>query len=114
MEITHEIFLKDLLISFPLLKDEISEDNYDLVYHCMARFAEYTNVQIGNDNKSELIKCFNFLESRIEDFESNLLNAFAIDYYQPLFWGRYSSKMKEIVNLMPPKLMAACKEIENM
>lgn len=101
---TNENYFNDLVIQFPLLKSIIIEEDADMIYMRMERFADYTIEQIKTDNITELKKCFSFQETKIDFMTSNLRNALVVSYCEALLFGECADKMKSLTNLMPPKL----------
>lgn len=103
-QIERDTFFNELIVSFPMLESKIKEEDSDLIHMRMERFSDYTIEQIEKQNIEELIKCFDFQESRIELLSTELLNALTVSYCESLMLGKCSSKMKDIKIFMPPKL----------
>ncbi|MNY72371.1 hypothetical protein D3C86_2109120 [compost metagenome] len=60
--------------------------------------------QISRNDRIELVKCFNFQESKIDLMAEDLLNALTVSYCEALLLGECSAEMKNLIDLMPPKL----------
>ncbi len=101
---TNDDFFNDLVIQFPLIKLDILENDSELIHLRMERFADYSNKQIEENGISELKKCFEFQESKIDFMNSDLKNALVVSYCEALLLGEYADKMKELKGLMPMKL----------
>ncbi|RQO79323.1 hypothetical protein DBR40_02880 [Pedobacter sp. KBW01] len=107
-----EDFFEDLAKSFPILKTDIEEEDIYMVHTRMEVFAGYTNNLIVENNIPEIIKCFNFLESRIDLMSDSLDNALNVSYCEALLLGKNAKKMAPIVQIMPKKLSVAYAEYE--
>lgn len=101
---TNDNYFNDLVIQFPLLRPIIIEEDIDMIYMRMERFADYTIEQIKNDNITELKKCFCFQETKVDLMTSDLRNALVVSYCEALLLGECADKMKSLIDLMPPKL----------
>jgi hypothetical protein len=109
---TSEDFFNDLVIQFPSIKSEVLENDPELIHIRMERFAGYTIKQIEDNNIQELKKCFDFQESKIDFMTANLKNALVVSYCEALLLGKFASKMKEVMKIMPTKLFTIYIEYE--
>jgi hypothetical protein len=75
-----------------------------MIFFKMESFAKYTIEQIKSENKSELKKCFDFQESKIDFMDPLLLNALTVSYCEALFLGESRQQMYILVDLMGSKL----------
>jgi hypothetical protein len=89
---------------FPSIKNELEEENIETVFGKMEIFAAYTNAQITTNNKSEIIRCFEFQENEYQNMNDLLLNALSVSYCEALLIGENSSVISEYVNIMPTNL----------
>lgn len=89
---------------FPLMENKITLAEEDVCFSNMEEFAIYTNEQIKSGDFDELKRIFSFLESKIEEMNSLLENALNVSYFEALLLGKNSTKMKEVIPLMPKKL----------
>lgn len=103
---TNDEYYTELVHNFPFLCDILEEDP-SMIHFKMERFAEYTIDQIINNNMAELIRCFSFQETRIENMSPELINALNVSYCEALLLGNAAYKMGEISALMPPQLLNA-------
>ena len=97
-------YFSDLIMEFPILKNGIETDYSGMVHFQMEVFSDYNLKLIKSKNYTELKRCFEFQESRIEKLNSDLLNAINVSYCESLLLGECAQEMTEILNLMPPKL----------
>lgn len=104
----------ELLVNdFPIIKNEIEEEDADMIHMRMERFADYTIEQIKSDNYKELKRCFAFQESKIDLINSDLENALIVSYCESMmFLGEIADQMDKIMDLMPIKLKKKYKEYE--
>lgn len=109
---TNDDFFNDLVIQFPSIKSDILDDDPELIHPRMERFADYTNKQIEDNNISELKKCFDFQESKIDFMGLDLKNALIVSYCEALLLGEHADKMNELKKLLPAKLSAIYIEYE--
>lgn len=107
---TGEEYFELIVNEFPGLKQDIDED--DSSHFRMERFASYTIEQIKTKNFTELNRCFDFQETKIDSMDSDLENALFVSYCEPLLLGKCAHEMEEIVKLMPAKLKVKYKEYE--
>lgn len=101
---TNDQYFNELIITFPSLKSEILEWDAEMIHFRMEMFAAYTMEQISRNDRIELVKCFNFQESKIDLMAEDLLNALTVSYCEALLLGECSAEMKNLIDLMPPKL----------
>ena len=93
-----------LVIDFPQIKNEIEEEDSDMIHMRMERFAEYTIEQIKSRKYEEVKRCFNFQESKIDLINSDLENALLVSYCESMLLGSVANQMDKIIGLMPSKL----------
>ncbi len=105
-------YFSELTMEFPTLKTEIESEDSEMVHFRMEIFSEYNIEQIKTKNYSELKRCFEFQESRIEKLNSDLINALNVSYCESLLLGECASEMTEIRKLMSPKLKGVYAEYE--
>lgn len=98
--------------NFPAIQKELEEEDMDMIFFKMERFAAYTNDQIAKSNRSELIRCFEFQESEIDAMNEILLNVLDVSYCEALLLGDHSSEMNWVKELMPEKLKTRYNEYE--
>jgi hypothetical protein len=108
-----EEYFKLLVIEFPLIRKSIEEEDPDMTHFRMERFANYTIEQIEAENLTELARCFDFQEEKIEVINSGLENALIVSYCESMLLGRVSGQMNDIVTRMPAKLKAKYIEYED-
>jgi len=97
-------YYSELIIEFPTLKDEIESEEPEMVHFRMEIFSSYNIEQIKTKNYSELKRCFEFQEFRIEKLNPELINALNVSYCESLLLGECANEMNEIRKLMTPKL----------
>lgn len=97
-------FFQLVLAEFPQLECEINEWEQTYIHMKMEIFAEYTIKQIESNNILELTKCFNFIESKIDELNLDIENALNVSYCESLLLGDAADEMYRIINLMPTKL----------
>lgn len=101
---TSKEYFKELTLEFPLLKTEIESEGPEMIHTKMEIFSAYNLEQIKSGNYSELKRCFDFQECRIESLELNLINALNVSYCETLLLGECAADMPEVKKIMPPKL----------
>ena len=105
-------YFSELIKEFPTLKSEIESEDEEMVHFRMEIFSDYNIKQIQIKNYTELTRCFNFQELRIEKVNFNLINALEISYCETLLLGECASEMNEIIKLMGTKLKKMYKGYE--
>lgn len=105
-------YYSELIMEFPTLKNEIENEEPEMVHFRMEIFSTYNIEQIKTNNYSELNRCFQFQESRIDKMNSELINALNVSYCESLLLGECANKMTGIRKLMPPKLKEVYTEYE--
>jgi len=105
-------YYSDMITEFPILKNEIENEEPEMIHFRMERFSDYNIEQIKTKNHSELKRCFEFQESRIDKLNSELINALNVSYCESLLLGECGSEMTEIRKLMTPKLAEFYDEYE--
>ena len=105
-------YYSEMITEFPILKNEIEDEEPEMVHFRMDRFSDYNIEQIKTKNHSELKRCFEFQESRIDKLNSELINALNVSYCESLLLGECASEMAEIRKLMTPKLAEIYAEYE--
>jgi hypothetical protein len=105
-------YYSEMITEFPTLKNEIEDEEPEMVHFRMEIFSSYNIEQIKTKNHSELKRCFEFQESRIEKLNSELINALNVSYCESLLLGECASEMTEIRKLMTPKLEKVYSEYE--
>lgn len=103
-EIKPNEYFSELIMEFPALKTEIESQDSEMVHFRMEFFSDYNIQQIKTKNITELKRCFDFQEIRIEKLNSDLINALNVSYCESLLLGECAKEMTEIMKLMPPKL----------
>ena len=97
-------YFDSMASNFPIIKNELEQEDINMIFCKMEIFAQYTNDQITQSNTGELVRCFEFQESEYDNMNDLLLNALSVSYCEALLLGENSSIMKEIQKLMPEKL----------
>ena len=97
-------YFEQLVKDFPMIRNEIEEEDPDMIHMRMECFADYTIGQIKSNNYKELKRCFTFQESKIELINSDLENALIVSYCESMLLGDVANQMNKIVDLMPTKL----------
>ena len=105
-------YFSELMMEFPALKTRIESWDSEMVHFRMEMFSDYNIEQIKTKNHSELKRCFEFQESRIEKLNSDLTNALNVSYCESLMLGECASQMSEIRELMTPRLKEVYQEYE--
>lgn len=105
-------YYSELIMEFPTLKNEIESEEPEMVHFRMEIFSDYNIEQIKTKNHSELKRCFEFQESRIDKLNSELINALNVSYCESLLLGECASEMTVIRKLMTPKLAEFYAEYE--
>ena len=105
-------FFELLVQDFPQIKNKIEEEDSDMIHMRMERFADYTIEHIKTNNETELKRCFNFQESKIDLINSDLENALIVSYCESMLLGKVANQMEKVVNLMPVKLKIKYLEYE--
>ena len=111
-KINQDEYYSDMITEFPILKNEIENEESEMVHFRMERFSDYNIEQIKAKNHSELKRCFEFQESRIDKLNSELINALNVSYCESLLLGECANEMTEIKELMTPKLKRVYAEYE--
>ena len=99
-----EAFFLEMSIEFSEISSELNEEDDELIHSKMEVFSDYTIKQIKFGNTGELKRCLNFIESKIDHIDLELVNALTVSYCESLMLGEIGSEMKKIVELMGPKL----------
>jgi hypothetical protein len=97
-------FFTDMEKEFPEFAEELNWYEDDLIHPKMEVFSRYTKQQIKDGNDKELIRCFNFLEERLEKIDSELENAIYVSYCETLLLENKEDTMKQKRKLMFKKL----------
>ncbi len=105
-------YYSEMITEFPILKNEIESEESEMVHSRMEIFSDYSIEQIKTKKYSELKRCFEFQESRIEKLSSELINALNVSYCESLLLGDCANEMTEIKKLMTPKLKRVYAEYE--
>lgn len=105
-------YYSELITEFPILKNEIESEDPEMIHFRMEIFSDYNIEQIKTKNHSELLRCFEFQESRIEKMNSELINALNVSYCESLLLGECASEMTEIRKLMTLRLEKLYTEYE--
>lgn len=111
-KMTPNEFFSELITEFPILKNEIESEEHEMVHFRMEIFSDYNINQIKSKNHSELRRCFEFHESRIDKLNSELINALNVSYCESLLLGECANEMTKIKGLMTPKLKEVYAEYE--
>jgi hypothetical protein len=105
-------YFSELISEFPTLKIGIENWDSEMVHFRMEMFSDYNIEQIKEKNHTELKRCFEFQESRIEKLNSDMINALNVSYCESLLIGECANEMTEIKELMTPKLKRVYAEYE--
>ncbi len=105
-------YYSEMITEFPILKNEIEDEEPEMVHFRMERFSDYNIEHIKTKNHSELKRCFEFQEPRIDKLNSELINALNVSYCESLLLGECASEMTKIRKLMTPKLAKLYDEYE--
>lgn len=108
-----EEYFIQLIAAFPNLEERLSRWESDMIFFKMETFAEYTIEQIERENTFEIIKCFQFQESKIDLLDSLLLNALTVSYCEALLLSGVEQKMKMVYKLMGPRLEKLYREYKS-
>lgn len=106
-------YFECLVQEFPKIKKEVEDEDSDMIHMKMEIFAEYTIQQIKSKNTKELVRCFEFQESRIDLMNSLLENALNVSYCESMLLGEVSNQMDQIIEIMPIKLKEKYLAYEN-
>ncbi len=101
---TNDIYFELMIAEFPSIRQNILEEQAEHIHFRMERFADYTFEQIESKNETEIIRCFNFQESKIDLMTAELINALTVSYCESMLLGKCADQMKQTKNLMPIKL----------
>jgi hypothetical protein len=83
--IKHDQFMAELHELFPSMRDEIDpEIESGLVHLEMSAFRRFTEQVIKAGNRSELIRCFQFLERLLVCGDGNVQNAVGVSFLEDL------------------------------
>lgn len=99
-------FFNLVLAEFPQLEKEMNEWEQEYIHMRMEIFAEYAIEQIKYDNIPELRRCFDFIESRLDEVNLDIENALNVSYCENLLLGEVARDMDKIINIMPTKFKA--------
>lgn len=99
-------YFNELTKEFSAISDQIEEESPEMIHMRMETFARYTIEQIKQNNYSEIRRCFDFQESKIDLLNSDLENALTISYCESLLLGECAEQMGHIIKWMGPKLKA--------
>jgi hypothetical protein len=109
-KLTPKEYYSELVSLFPDLKERIDSWEEEMMHFKMEEFGEYTQDQIRSNNISELKKCFDFQNSKIEMANDELLNCMNVSYCEALLLG---DKVERFVELMGDKLEKLYRDYEN-
>jgi hypothetical protein len=93
-----------MITEFPSIRQNILEEEAEHIHFRMERFADYTIEQIKSKNETEIVRCFNFQESKIDFMTAELINALTVSYCESMLLGKCADQMTQTKNLMPIKL----------
>ena len=105
-------YFESMSSNFPQIKNELEEEDLDMVFSKMEIFATYSNNQINKGDTDELTRCFNFQETEYSSMNFLLLNALSVSYCEALLLGDNRFEMANIKVTMPQKLKAHYLEYE--
>jgi hypothetical protein len=105
-------YYDELVRVFPDLKEKIEEWEEEMTHFKMEVFSEYTQDQIRKKNVSELKKCFDFQNSKIEGANDELLNCMNVSYCEALLLGGHGDEVEKFVSLMGEKLQKLYRDYE--
>lgn len=111
-KLTPREYYEELGRIFPDLKVKIDNWGEDMNHFKMEEFGEYTQDQIRRNNVSELRKCFEFQNSKIETANDDLLNCMTVSYCEALLLGELRREVEEVVSLMGDHLRRMYKDYE--
>ena len=106
-------YFRDLISTFPILKEKIEKEDSTMIHTRMEVLANYSIDQVKKEDWNELKRCFDFQELRIEKVNTELLNALTVSYCESLLLGEIAGRMKEIVPRMGAKLRTIYREYED-
>ena len=98
-------FFNELILEFPTLKEKIDDWDSESTHPKMEVFAVYTKDQILMNDLSEIKKCFQFQERRIELADDNLINCITVSYCESILLGRPGTRIEKVTTLMGPRLL---------
>lgn len=101
---TNDVYFESMISEFPFIRQVILEEDTEQIHFRMERFADYTIDQIIFNNEIEILRCFNFQESKIDLMTTELINALTVSYCESLLLGKCADKMTQTKHLMPVKL----------
>jgi hypothetical protein len=110
---TPDQFYNELVNEFPTLKKELETWDSDSTHFKMEEFAVYTKNRILANDLSELEKCFQFQEQRIELADDNLINCMTVSYCESLLLGGLETRIEKAISLMGPRLLKLYRDYEN-
>lgn len=101
---TNDTYFESMITEFPTIRQAILEEDIEMIHFRMERFADYTIEQIKLKNETEIFRCFDFQESKIDLMSAELINALTVSYCESLLLGECANQMTKTKNLMPTKL----------
>lgn len=112
-KLTPKEYYDELVQIFPDLKEKMEEWEEEMTHFRMEEFGEYTLDQIRKNNISELKKCFDFQNSKIERANDELLNCMNVSYCEALLLGGLGNEVEKFVRSMGDKLQRLYRDYEN-
>jgi|GEM_PF-1204265 len=106
-------YFDQLIVAFPVLKEKIDQWEPDMNHFRMEEFAVYTQDQISKRDFSELNRCFEFQETRIDNADDDLLNCLYVSFCESLLLGEMHKEMPGVVPLMGRKLQKLYRDYES-
>ena len=111
---TPENFYSELVDQFPTLKERLDIWDTDSPHMNMEEFADYTKDQLLTGNLSELKRCFQFQEDRIEQADDLLINCMTVSYCEALLLGGLEeTEIEKAISLMGPRLLKLYRDYED-
>ncbi len=99
--ITPEVYFKELVTVFPEIVEKVEGETGE--HSKMERFADYTIMQIKTNNIPELMRCFDYQETKIPLCPA-LENVMVISYCESLLLGDVASIIQNFTGYMKPAL----------
>lgn len=104
MKISPDRYFKELIATFPMLKQQIESEDSEMIHTRMEVFSDYVLKQIGENNINELKNCLEFQENKIDIVSEKLINAMNVSFCESLLLGKHSDKMESVIILMGTRL----------
>jgi len=110
MTISTDIFIHDLILNFPEIKDKVLDEDYlGLFSQQIGCFREFTQKAIDNNDINLALKCFKFVAEYLPKVIFEVENSLVISWMTKLDF----SKNKSLEKLLPPDFIKIRKQFED-